>query len=122
MSSSSSPASAGSGARQVVFRYQHLASRSGGLAIVVLREPESAGELLCDGEPMIGIRPTRCSAPVPARSSGEISAGEWLVDHESGLTLICPYGGSGILTFDGRLLRPLSMRFSAEALETGARQ
>jgi hypothetical protein len=107
MSSCSHRASADS-ARQVPFRHQSLVSRSGGLAIVIIREAKGSGELLCDGESMIGIPPARCSAPAGSRVHGEIRAGEWLVDHQSGLVVACPYGGTGSLAFNGRPLRPLS--------------
>lgn len=122
MSSCSHRASANSGGGRLMFRYQHLVSRSGRLTVVVLREPDGPGELLCDGEPMIGIRPVRCSAPAGPRLRGEISAGEWLADDQSGLMLTSPYGGSGILTFDGRPLRPPSACLAAEARETETRR
>lgn len=85
--------------------YQHLASRSGRLAVVVLREPRRPGELLCDGLPLMATRPLRCSAPLVPIAGGDIVPSDRFIDKESWLTLSCPRGGDGVLTFDGRVLR-----------------
>lgn len=90
---------------QRVYRHQGLASRSGRLFVVVLREPDRTGVLLCDGKPLIATAPLRCNAPSTPEDHGEIRPGDWFVDPHSGLTVICPLGGTGILAFDGRRLQ-----------------
>jgi hypothetical protein len=87
-----------------LFRYQHLASRSGRLVVVVLREPMRPGELLCDGSPLVATRPTRCGAPLVPIPRGDVRPSDRFIDPESGLMLGCPQGGAGLLTFEGRRL------------------
>jgi hypothetical protein len=85
-------------------RHQQFVSATGRLAIVILREPSSPGSLLCDGEPLIAASPSPCSARVIPLETRNASPGDRLSDQQSGLTVICPRGGTGQLTFDGRPL------------------
>ena len=97
-------AQAAAGMAETLFLYQHLASQSGRLVVVVLREPIRPGELLCDGSALIATRPTRCGAPLVPIARGDIRPSDRFADAESGLILSCPNGGAGILTFEGRRL------------------
>src|SRR5258705_1641565 len=90
-----------------MFRYQQLQSMSGRLLVVILREPSLPGMLLCDGRPLVAAPSAPCSAQVNRIESGDVPPGDRLTDPPSGLSVICPRGGSGHLTFDGRPLRRL---------------
>jgi hypothetical protein len=94
-------------------RYQQFVSASGRLAIVILREPSSPDSLLCDGEPLIAASPSPCSARVAPVEARDVSPGDRFSDQQSGLTVICPRGGAGQLTFGGRPL--LRVRAPASA-------
>jgi hypothetical protein len=89
-----------------LYRYQNLISASGDLMVLVLQPPGGSGELRCDDVRMISPPAVRCSAPIGPAGSHEVRPGERFTDPESGLMVICPRGGSGTLTFDGRPLRP----------------
>jgi len=92
-----------------LMRHQQLVSITGQLAVIILREPDAPGTLLCDGRPLIAAAPAPCSTRMMPIESGDLWPGARLADGESGLTILCPRGGSGQLTFDGRPLRRISL-------------
>lgn len=90
-----------------LYRYQSLMSDSGRLMVLVLEPPARPGVLLCDGAPLVERSPRRCSAPIAAGDADDVRPGDRFTDPASGLTVICPEGGSGELTFAGRPLQRL---------------
>jgi hypothetical protein len=96
---------AGEPCSPALFRHRNLASKSGRLVVVVLREPNRPGVLLCDGDPLVAVPPGPCSAQQSPLKPGAVQPGDKFYDGESGLALICPLGGQGTLTFDGRPLQ-----------------
>lgn len=103
-----------------LIRCQQFMSVSGGLAVVILREPTFPGLLLCDGKPLVAARPTPCSAQLIPIGSGDVAPGERFADHHSGLTVVCPRGGCGQLTFEGRPLRRVKAPASFGAVAANA--
>ena len=72
---------------------------------VVVRPPNSAGELQCGGLAMIAFNAERpASRPIADGAAGGCLLGKRYADEASGLEVLCTKAGDGALAFDGRLL------------------
>jgi hypothetical protein len=85
----------------------------GGVAMLVLRTPNTHGEVRCGGAVLKQCRPRACSVSSTTTCTDgphRLRGGDRFTDAASSLVVMCIRPGDGVLTFDGRPLTPVAGR------------